>query len=92
MFADAPGLPSAPPAVREAPKVSGGGWAKMAAKPKQVEVVKKEEPMVRFVTLAPKKSTGAGKTVERSLSEWDREDEQSAWGSTVQSGGWDDWD
>ena len=91
MFADAPALPSAPRAVREAPKVSSG-WAKMAAKPKQVEVVKEPEPMVRFVALTPKKTTGAAKTVERSLSEWDREDEQSGWGSTVQSGGWDEWD
>ena len=90
MFADAPALPSAPRAVREAPKVSSG-WAKMAAKPKQVEVVKEPEPMVRFAVL-PKKTTGVSKTVERSLSEWDREDEQSGWGSTVQSGGWDDWD
>ena len=96
MFADAPALPSAPLAVREAPKVSGSGWAQMAAKPKKVEVVKKvEEPMVRFVTLAKKPVTRA-----KSEALWDQDDEfpipgEMTWNeATVGTGGdgWDDWD
>ena len=97
MFADAPALPSAPRAVLEGPKVSTG-WAKMAAKPKKVEVVKKEEPMVRFVTLAPKKSSLAKPVHSEAL--WEQDDElplprEMTWNqATVDTGGdgWDDWD
>lgn len=92
MFADAPELPTAPRAVVEAPKVSGSGWAKMAAKPKKVEVVeKKEEPRIKFVTLAPTPKLDA-KPVARMNSSWGEQSLGWSQMETTGGGGWDDWD